>query len=239
MKIGIMQPYFFPYLGYFSLIKYTDQFILLDVVQFIRHGWIERNRILKSGQEGWNYIRISLIRHEREATIKDILIREDENWRELIFRQLEHYKKKAPFYEKTIDFLQGCFKVTFVSIAELDAFLLEQVCQYLGISKKITLFSKMNLNIEEVKEPDDWALNICIALHATEYINPAGGMEIFDKNKYSKKNVTIKFLKNKLIPYNQFRIKFESGLSIIDALMFNSPESVNQMLDEIQLLDSD
>lgn len=94
MKLGIMQPYFFPYLGYFSLIKHTDRFILFDTVQFIRHGWIERNRILKPN-EGWQYIQVPLIKDKgRDTVIKDVKIRNTENWQQKIIAQLQHYKKK-------------------------------------------------------------------------------------------------------------------------------------------------
>src|SRR5450756_2454672 len=79
MRLGIMQPYFFPYLGYYSLIKNTDRFVFLDDVQFIRHGWIERNRILKPA-EGWQYIAAPLEPHKRGTLIKDIAIRNTEDW---------------------------------------------------------------------------------------------------------------------------------------------------------------
>lgn len=90
-----MQPYFLPYLGYISLIKHTDQFILFDTVQFIRHGWIERNRILKP-DEGWQYIQVPLQKHSRDTLIKDIIIKNDVTWSEKILAQVKHYKKKSP-----------------------------------------------------------------------------------------------------------------------------------------------
>ena len=98
MKLAIMQPYFMPYIGYISLIKNTDQFILFDTVQFIRHGWIERNRILKPN-EGWQYIQVPLIKDNgRDTVIKNVRINNAENWKSKIIAQLQHYKKKAPNY---------------------------------------------------------------------------------------------------------------------------------------------
>ena len=108
MKVGIMQPYFFPYSGYFSLIKATETFILLDEVQFIRHGWIERNRILKPN-EGWQYIHCPIEKHSRETRIRDIEIRNQENWKNKILAQLIHYKKKAPYYNEVISLLETIF----------------------------------------------------------------------------------------------------------------------------------
>ncbi len=81
MRLAVMQPYFFPYLGYFALIKKSDHFVIFDTPQFIRHGWIERNRILKP-VEGWQYIKVPLVKHSRETAIKDIVIRNSENWKD-------------------------------------------------------------------------------------------------------------------------------------------------------------
>ena len=100
-----MQPYFMPYIGYYSLIKHTDEFILFDPVQFIRHGWIERNRILKQGG-GWQYIQVPLIKDNgRDTLIKDVRINNSEPWKQKMLAQLQHYKKKAPYYFKVIKML--------------------------------------------------------------------------------------------------------------------------------------
>ncbi|MEE9190923.1 MAG: WbqC family protein, partial [Candidatus Neomarinimicrobiota bacterium] len=101
---ALMQPYFLPYLGYFSLIKHTDQWMFMDQVKFIRHGWIARNRILKPG-EGWQYIIVPLKKHHRDIIIKDVKIYNSSNWQDKIYRQLLHYKKKAPFYNDVINLL--------------------------------------------------------------------------------------------------------------------------------------
>jgi hypothetical protein len=117
-----MQPYFFPYLGYFSLIQNTDKWIVFDEVQFIRHGWIERNRILKPG-DGWQYISVPLEKHSRETLIKEIKIRNSEDWKGKILRQLEHYKKIAPYYSDVIEFLNIVFKIETTNIVKLNTHL--------------------------------------------------------------------------------------------------------------------
>ena len=133
MKLGIMQPYFFPYIGYISLIKNTDKFILFDVVQFIRHGWIERNRVLKQ-DKGWQYISVPLKKHEQTTLIKDIKINNDEDWKNKILAQLQHYKKKSPFYKQTIDVVTKGLNIETDSIVELNYSTLKAVCEYLEIS---------------------------------------------------------------------------------------------------------
>lgn len=238
MKLAIMQPYFFPYMGYISLIKNTDKFILFDVVQFIRHGWIERNRILKQN-EGWQYISVPLKKHEQTTLIKDIEINNSENWKDKILAQLSHYKKKSPFYKETIEVVNTGLDINTDSIVELNYSVLKAICDYLDISFNCEIFSKMQLKIEPVNAPDEWALNICKALkNISEYWNPEGGIEFFDRTKYQKSNIDIKFLKHNLPFYSQRRglENFENGLSIIDVMMFNSPETIREMLDDYELI---
>ena len=237
MKVAIMQPYFLPYLGYFSLIKHTKKFILFDTVQFIRHGWIERNRILKPN-EGWQYINVPLRKHIQSTLIKDIRIDNSLNWKEKMLAQLMHYKKKAPFYNETINVLKSVLELDIDEITNLDYCLLREICKYLGINFDCEIFSQMNIKIESVKAPDEWALNICKSLNGVdEYWNPIGGLEFFDRNKYEKAGIKIKFLEHNLPFYSQRRgiENFENGLSIIDVMMFNDNDAVNEMLDDYEL----
>ena len=236
MKVGIMQPYFLPYLGYISLIKHTDVFILFDPVQFIRHGWIERNRVLKQN-EGWIYIQVPLLKYERDTLIKDIFIDDTQNWKSRILSQIQPYKKIAPNYFKVKNLIDELFSEDFHTIVSLNKHSLELICEYLGFKKELLVFSQMNLEIEQPKAPDEWALNICKAMHGvTEYWNPPDGISFFDKTKYDRANINLKFQKINLMEYNQKREQFESGLSILDVLMFNSVEEVNLMLDNFELL---
>lgn len=236
MTLGIMQPYFMPYLGYFSLIKHTDEFILFDTVQFIRHGWIERNRILKQNG-GWQYIQIPLIKgNGRDTVIKDVRINNTENWKQKILAQLQHYKKIAPYYFRVINLLKELFANDFDDITHLNQKSLQLVCDYLGFQRDFPIFSEMNLFIEEVNAPDEWALNICKAMNVSSYINPIGGSEFFDRIKYEKAGVDLKFQQMKLDEYDQKRQPFEAGLSILDVMMFNSPDDINVMMDHFELV---
>jgi len=231
-----MQPYFLPYLGYFSLIKNTEEFILLDSVQFIRHGWIERNRILKPA-EGWQYIHVPLQRYSRETLIKDTIINNSTEWKKKILAQLEHYKKTAPYYKTVVTLLSDIFVNEYTSIVDLNCKSLKAVCDYLRIKASIKVFSHMNLTIEKVNAPDEWALNICKALgDVDEYWNPPGGISLFDKSKYNQNHINLRFQKINLTEYSQKRSAFESGLSIVDVMMFNSPEEISVMLNQYELI---
>lgn len=230
-----MQPYFFPYIGYFSLIKHVDEFILFDTPQFIRHGWIERNRILNPGGD-FIYISVPLVKHSQKTPIKDIYIKNEENWKEKILAQLVHYKK-ATYYEAVYELVQNVFQDDYTDIVSLNKASLEIVCKYLNIDTEIKVFSKMPIKVKKAEAPDEWALNICQAMpEVNEYWNPPGGKEFFDTRKYALAGIDIKFQKVKITEYRQGKNSFEGGLSIIDVMMYNSPRKINDMMDDFELV---
>ncbi|MBB5336847.1 WbqC family protein [Pectinatus brassicae] len=236
MKVAIMQPYFLPYLGYYSLLKQVDYYIYLDEVQYIYHGWIDRNRILKPN-DGWQYIKVPIKKHNRETLIKDIIINNDNNWKDRILNQIIHYKKKANYYYKVKNLLEYVFDEEFTTISQLNIAMDKAVCDYLKIDTPINVFSKMDLNIETPVKADEWALNICKALGNIEaYWNAPGGKEFFDEKKYKDAGIEIKFPKINLTNYNQGNAVFEHALSILDVMMFNSVEEINKMLDSYSFI---
>ena len=228
-----MQPYFFPYLGYYSLIRHTDQWVVFDPVQFIRHGWIERNRILKP-VKGWQYVAVPLQKSSRETEIRDMRIRNSEDWKGKMFRQLDHYRK-APYYKETIALIGEALATDTDSIVELDARILKMTCDYLSIPFDIRIFSQMGLPIEPVADAGEWALQISKAMGATEYVNPPGGRGLFDPQKFREAGIKLSILSNNFPPYSQRRPVFESGLSIIDVLMFNDKEQTLKLIDTYEL----
>ncbi|MCG6368828.1 WbqC family protein [Vibrio fluvialis] len=231
MKLAIMQPYFFPYIGYFSLIMQSDDFIIFDTPQFMRKGWIERNRISKL-TGGSVYIKVPLHKADLSTKIKDMSIDNTSDWRGKILSQLEVYKKRAPFYDNVLALVRDVLNNDTSSIVQLNKIALEKVCDYLGIHKKLKVFSEMNLEIELPQAPDEWALNICKALNVTYYVNASGGESFFNKSKYINNNIKLCFINQPVEEYKQFGQDFEPGLSIIDVMMFNSPEKIIQMLSQ-------
>ncbi len=236
MRIGINQPYFFPYLGYFSLIKHTDRFILLDMVQFTKQGWIQRNRILMPGG-GWRYIRIPLRKYSQKDIIKDVRINNSEDWRSEIFKHLGYYSKRAPYFNETVKVVENALDISTDSVAKLNENILKTVCAYLGFPRDISIFSEMDLQIEKPEAPDEWPLNICKSLgDVDEYLNLEGGVKFYSKDKFRNAGINIGFIKTNLREYPQMESFFEPGLSIIDVMMFNDPENICRMLDDFIIL---
>ncbi|HCT4930422.1 TPA: WbqC family protein [Morganella morganii] len=234
MNVAIMQPYFFPYIGYFSLIQSCDKFIIFDTPQFMRKGWIERNRILKlSG--GSTYIKVPLIKSPLDTAILDMKINNDTDWKNKIISQLDIYKKIAPFYKPTMDLVNQCLDGEYTKISKLNENIIRKISLYLGITTEISVYSSSTDIINHVNNPDEWALEICKKIGAKTYINAPGGKEFFNKEKYEKENIELLFINPILEEYKQGRNSFEPGLSIIDLLMFNSKETVFNLINNYTL----
>ncbi len=222
MQLAVMQPYFLPYVGYFSLIAATDHFVVFDPVQYIRHGWINRNQILKPDFSTPQYIQVPLAKHSRQTLIRDIKISDSHDWKGKIFRQLQHYKRRAPFFEQASAILEKCLTLTTPSIVALNVHCLTTICEVLEIKFNVSSFDAIQPPIGPTQHPGQWALLISEALHATTYINPLGGRDIFQPVQFDEKGIELKFLENRLANYPQSNESFIPGLSIIDILMFNS-----------------
>ena len=230
MRLGIMQPYFFPYLGYFDLIHRVDRWIVFDTAQYIRHGWVNRNRILHPS-EGWQYVIVPLVKHRREAAIKDVEVKDPSEWRARVFGQIMHYNRHAPFFRQTYQLVEECLAADERSLARLNTRILARVCAYLGIAFDHAAFSEMALPIGQVEGPGDWALRICEAAKADEYLNPPGGEELFDPAKFAAAGIRLRIQEPVEFSYECPGYKFESNLSVIDVLMWNSAEKVKTYLD--------
>lgn len=234
MKVAIMQPYFFPYIGYFQLMHAADIFVLFDDVKYIHRGWINRNRVLKP-KESWQYIGVPLEKHSSKALIKDINIHPTIDWKSKIFSQLNHYRKIAPYYYKTIKFVEDTLNsFQGSSIVELNYHIMMSVTDYIGINTKFLISSECGFDYSDVNGPGDWALSISKQLDAKQYINPIAGRELFDSSKYSDFGIELSFLSPNDIEYGQKR-QFEPWLSIIDVLMFNHIEQISELITEYKV----
>jgi hypothetical protein len=228
--LGIMQPYFFPYLGYFDLINCSDRWIVFDTVQYIRHGWVNRNRI-HHPQNGDLYILVPLKKQPRETVIKDVIIADDQDWRSKILGQFNHYRKTAPYFAQTAAFLEDCLSIREPSLSRLNGMILEKTCARLGIPFQFQYYSEVNLQIGEVAGPGDWALRIAQALEAREYVNPPGGVDLFDPEKFKAANIQLTIRSIPAFEYPTRGYPYIPDLSILAVMAFNTPEQIKAFLD--------
>jgi len=231
MKLGIMQPYLVPYPGYFELIHRCDEWIVFDTAQYIRHGWVNRNRILHP-TEGWQYWGVPVNKHSRDTPIQEVRISSHTNWRERMLGQLAHYQNKAPFFTDVYRLVSEALQPSFESLARLDIHLLEHCCRYLGISFKYRVLSAMDIPLPHISQPGDWALEISSALGASEYLNPPGGQALFSPAAFESRGIKLTLQKPRPLIYPTPGYQFVPDLSILDAMMWCSPKVISQYLSE-------
>lgn len=225
-----MQPYFFPYLGYWQLIDAVDCFVLFDEAQYVKQGWINRNRILKPGG-GWQYIHVPVARHPRFASICDVQIVTDDKWKLRILSQLAHYKKKAPFYSETASAVEAVLMSgDEQQIGALNCRIVQELCTLLSIDTEILVSSAHHFDYSEVKDTKEWALAHAMHLGATELINPIGGFDLLDMEKFKAHGIGLSTLETPDVIYSQSQSQFESSLSIIDVLMYNGIARTREFL---------
>lgn len=232
MTIGIMQPYIFPYIGYFQLINRVDKFIVYDDVAYINKGWINRNNILINGKA--SMFTLPLINASQNRLIREIETDNLEAWSRKFLKTIEQSYKKAPFYQETLAMLTQVFQSDPANIAELCTESLKATCQYLGINTEIVDSSVIYKN--QHLKAQERILDICLQENADHYINPIGGMAIYDKQLFADNKILLNFIKSKPVKYKQFNNEFVPWLSMIDLLMFCSVEAIHDYLKEFELV---
>lgn len=232
-----MQPYIFPYVGYFQLIGSVDKWVVFDDTQYLSKGWINRNRILHPDlKKKWQYFTIPVKKHSRESRIKDVEVNDGIDWRAEFIGKLTSYKKKAPYYTETVEFVENCISDDYATLSELIVSTLEKTCDYLAISFDYSVFSEMSVNTDNVKHAGQWALEIADSMGASEYINPQGGCDIFKQDEFIDRGVGLHFLRSNLHPYVQRRGEFVEGLSIVDVMMWNDKNTIHEMLRDYEIV---
>lgn len=235
MKLVLMQPYFFPYIGYFTLIKHSDVFVVFDTAQYIRRGWVHRNRIIGSSGEPV-YVNASILKAPQSTPIHQIELNSTSKWKQEFYKKMEVYKTVAPHYPEVYQLMEDCLNRPVSSLSDLNVYALKEISNYLGISQNITRLSELEVEFKDVQEPDDWGLEVSQYYGVDTYINAPGGQEFYNKEKYKKKGIEMFFYKTKLTPYDQKLSGFQPGLSIIDVMMFNTKQEIHQMIDDFEVL---
>lgn len=227
MKLGIMQPYFFPYIGYFQLINATDVFVVYDNIQFTKKGWINRNRILVNGKD--EYISLPL---KKDSDYLNVCERRlADSWeadKVKLLRKLTAAYQKAPEYKNVFPLIESVINYSGVNVFDFIFNSLTAVCGYLDISTRLVISS--SVPIDHTLKSQEKVLEICKALQADEYINPIGGTELYSKQVFENENIKLSFLKATEVNYTQYGGEFIPWLSVIDVLMFNTKDQVKQYL---------
>jgi capsule polysaccharide modification protein KpsS len=232
MKVGVMQPYFFPYIGYWQLMNAVDRYVILDDVNFIKRGWINRNRILNGDKD--EFIRITIENISQNRKIDEHFLFEKEKCFEVLRRTIREKYAKAPYFQETYSLIDSVLSFEGDNVADFLSDQIVKVCDHLDIDTEILRSSR--LQKDESLKAQDRIIDLCRRLGADEYYNAIGGVELYDRESFEDAGMQLHFLKAHLDEYEQFGNAFVPGLSIIDVMMFNDVETVKKMLGDYELV---
>ena len=230
MRIAIMQPYFFPYAGYFQLMQAVDCFYLYDDARYIKRGWVNRNRILVDGAPLWFTLPVANASQNRNINEHSIV--RDRRFHKLP-ATLAHAYGKSPHYAEVRPLLEPLFERAESNLAAFLRQTLSAVAAYLGIRTPVGLTSEIPL--ADGPRGQDRILEYCRAVGADAYVNPQGGRDLYDRDAFGHRGVRLHFLQPELPAYAQFGGGFIAGLSIIDVLMFNDRTAAAGMVNRFSL----
>lgn len=225
MTVAIMQPYIFPYIGYWQLINAVDTFVIYDDVNYINKGYINRNSILVNGKS--QQFTLELIGASQNKLINEIEI--GKNSKKLL-KTIEMSYKKAPYFETIFSIIEDILNQEEKNLVKVIGYSLQKI----AIDTKFIYSS--HIEKDNTLKAQDKILDICNKLEATTYINAIGGKELYSKVMFKDNKIDLNFLDIELIEYKQFKNEFVPYLSIIDILMFNSKDDIKNMLNRYELV---
>lgn len=216
-RLAVMQPYLFPYVGYFQLIAAVDHFVFYDDVNYIKGGWINRNRLYLSGKTDWFTLPL------RDASpykkINEIHVRQDGVWKHKLLTSVRQSYGKASYFEQAYALLESIVLSNETSLTTLARESVIAVVRYLGLKTEFSISTGRYDN--ETLHGSERILDICRQEGATEYHNLPGGMALYSAEEFSNVGVELRFMQPSLTEYRQLEMPFKPGLSILDVLMFN------------------
>lgn len=227
-----MQPYFFPYIGYWQLINAVDKYVICDDVNFIKNGWINRNNILINGEA--RLIGVRMRKASQNKLINEIEVQDNVEFNNGLLTTIKHCYKKAPFFEDVFPLVADVINQEEKNLAKFLEFSIRQVCKYLAIDTKIMVSSHIEKN-NKLKSQEK-VIEICEILGADEYINAIGGQVLYSYKDFAAHGIQLKFLKTGEIKYSQFNNEFVPNLSIIDLMMFNPKNVLVDMLNKFTFI---
>ncbi len=231
-RVAIMQPYFLPYIGYWQLMSYANIFVVYDDIEYTKKGWINRNRYLLNDRPETFTLPL-----KKDSDYLDVYQRQLSETFALekgkLTRRLESAYRKAPFFREGKEFLEEVLSGTDDNLFQFIFQSIQIGHARLGMKTRLVVSS--SLGVPRQLNGPDRVIATCQALGATDYINPIGGVGLYDKADFSSAGIKLPVQKVRAIPYSQFGPQFIPNLSIVDVFMFCGASRARELLLEMDL----
>ena len=229
MKLGIMQPYFMPYIGYFQLMKAVDKYVVYDDVNYIQGGWANRNHILINGEK--EMFTVTLQKASQNKLFNEIVIGDD--FKKLM-KTLQMNYSRAINFDQTMVLMERIISFPNKQLAVFIANSFREILSYLSVETEILMSSEIPK--DNSLRGKDKIIQLCEILGADTYYNAVGGKNLYDQEEFREHGITLNFVDSLPQVYSQLHTReFVSGLSMVDVLMNNTKDEVNRLLDSFQL----
>jgi hypothetical protein len=232
MRLGGNQPFFFPYIPYYQLMKNVDTFMIADDFNYNK-AWTNRNYMLLCGRERFMF-NLAVLDASQNKLVNEVRVADDQY---KLLKTIEVNYRKAPFYKDVFPMLEKILAYGDKNLARYLGNSLVTTANYLGFDTKFIYSSEI-----EGKDPtlrfQDRVLNLCGVLKASEFVNLGGDDEnlLYDQEVFKQHGIDLYYIKPKPIEYKQFDNPFVANLSMLDVLMFNSIEQTNELLTQFDLV---
>lgn len=226
-RLAIMQPYLFPYLGYYQLMAAVDRFMLLDDVNFIKRGWVNRNRILVQGKE--HIFTLPVTAASQNRRINDLALHEYPRWRSRFFNTLQRAYARSDHFASAMDILDYALPQEAESLQEVLGHSLISISRTLGIDTEIICTSQVDP--EPQQRGSERILALCRENATREYLNlPGAGRDLYDPADFATAGIRLRFLQPVIQAYPQQAETFVPRLSLVDIIMNNSIDEIQTLL---------
>ncbi|MCR5663636.1 MAG: WbqC family protein [Oscillospiraceae bacterium] len=237
MKLGIMQPYFFPYLGYWQLMNAVDRYVIYDDVNFIKGGRINRNAILTNGQA--HNINLPLLGASPNKHINEVGVNCDPIQQRKLLETLRACYARAPYYREALPVLEKVLTQQEDNLGRYLTFQMRVMADFLGMDTELIVSSE--LEKDTALKAENKVLHICSLLGATEYYNSVSGIPLYEPHRarFEAAGIELRFPRMRPVTYRQYKNDFVPNLSIIDVMMFCSRQECRALLKEFDFVEAE
>jgi hypothetical protein len=234
MYVSIMQPYLFPYIGYFQLMTAADTFVVHDDVQYIKGGWINRNRILINGAPAWITLPVKADDHALNINQRTYVPAAATKRR--VLRRIEGAYHGAPQFPVGQAIVAEALSSPDSNVAAFNVHAMRVVADAIGITTDVVLSSQ--LSKDDALAGEARVIAICEMLGGDRYVNLPGGRELYAPAHFAERGLQLSFLEPRPRAYKQSGNAHVPMLSIVDVLMFNDLAAIGEMLHDFELVDA-
>ena len=223
-----MQPYFFPYIGYFNLIHAVDTLVFYDDVAFANNKFIYKNRIISKG--AYENFSMELSKKSQNTLLKDLRVHDYKKNCDNLLKKIRHSYSKMPYFEFGMSYLNKVLETRYNSMIDFNINSITELAKILNIQTNFLLSSQLNI-AKNTNSTSDRIINIIKSQNANLYCNLPGGVGLYNKNYFKNFGLELEFIRPIELEYKQKNTeKFISSASIIDLLMNISIDDIKTRL---------